>query len=431
MTYVNNYGWNNSACLIPINPDHDNHIDVLGFNHAYEITFRYWNGVELVDRPGWPKNFYPFLPTPPVVGDVDGDGQEEIIIGTYNPTLTPSAGNLLIYALDGTLKQTIPVVGGIKHIPALADVEGIGRLDVVYRSTLGQVYVQNFGATGTNNVSWATHRGNMHRDGNRGVSLFPPGTPLVTKKPSGYNRVSFSWTNASSAQCFRIYRAEQASGPFQHIATVTAATTAYTDYGLKPGWQYFYEVGAVYSTNTVHSSPIAVLPLLNSNLVANAGFEENDNSHWDKWYSGTIGMTNMVASTNTAYQGKQSMRIILENQGDNGSISQFNQYGIPDSTLLRHAGRLLQLRRLSSRAPASPSPPSIFSNGSRPKPATTPTTVPQRLTRTISPRISSPAPARPTGLTRIAPFNCPPVFPMSNSPTITPSERTGQWLHLP
>jgi hypothetical protein len=332
-TFINSYGWNNSACLIPINPDHDNHIDVLGFNHAYEITFRYWNGVELVDRPGWPKNFFPFLPSPPVVGDVDGDGQEEIIIGTYNPTLPISAGNLLIYALNGTLKQTVPVVGGIKHIPALADVEGVGRLDVVYRSTLGQVSVENFGATGTNNVSWATHRGNMHRDGNHSVSLFPPGTPRVTKKPSGYDRVSFSWTNDSPVRFFRIYRAEQAGGPFQHIATVTSATTAYTDHSLKPGWQYFYEVGAVYSTNTVHSSPIAVLSLLNSNLIANAGFEENDNSHWDKWFSGSIGMTNMVASSNTAYQGRQSMRIILENQRDNGTISQFNQYGIPDGTL--------------------------------------------------------------------------------------------------
>src|SRR5205814_1261886 len=58
--------WQNNACMIPVNPDHDNHIDVLSFTHSGEIAFRYWNGVELVDRPGWPKNFYPYLPTPPV-----------------------------------------------------------------------------------------------------------------------------------------------------------------------------------------------------------------------------------------------------------------------------------------------------------------------------------------------------------------------------
>src|SRR5207244_9809916 len=85
--------------------------------HSYEIAFRSWNGVELVDRPGWPKNFYPYLPTPPVVGDVDGDGQEEIIIGTYDPARVHSDGALLIYSLDGTLKMILPVPGGLKHIP--------------------------------------------------------------------------------------------------------------------------------------------------------------------------------------------------------------------------------------------------------------------------------------------------------------------------
>src|SRR5205814_2156387 len=183
---THNFGWRNSTCLIPVNPDHDNHADVLGFNDSYEITFRYWNGVELVDRPGWPKNFYPFLPTPPVVGDVDGDGQEEIIIGTYNPSINPSSGSLNVYRLDGTLKTSINVPGGIKHIPFLADVNNDGSLDVVYRSLAGQVYVYNFGAKPGAAVSWATHRGNKARDNNRGVALYPPGTPLVRQKSSGY-----------------------------------------------------------------------------------------------------------------------------------------------------------------------------------------------------------------------------------------------------
>src|SRR5205085_11964580 len=122
------------------------------------------------------------------------------------------------------------------------------------------------------------------------------------------------------AQLYRIYRAEQGSGPFQQIATLTTNISSYTDYALKSGWQYFYEVRAVYGTNTVASSPFAILSLLNSNLIANAGFEENDNSHWDKWFTGNVGMTNMLASTNSFHQGRQAMRIILENQTSGGSI---------------------------------------------------------------------------------------------------------------
>jgi len=75
-----------------------------------------------------------------------------------------------------------------------------------------------------------------------------------------------------------------------------------------------------------------VTPLCNSNLVANAGFEENDNSHWDKWWD-NMSMTNMLATTNVSYQGRQSMSVLLQNSGNDNTISQFNQYGIPDSTL--------------------------------------------------------------------------------------------------
>ena len=332
--------WQNNACMIPVNPDHDNHIDVLSFSHSYEINFRYWNGVELVDHAGWPKNFYPYLPTPPVVGDVDGDGQEEIIIGTYNPTTSPSDGTLYVFALDGALKFSVPVPGGLKHIPSIANVYGTG-LDVVYRSLAGTVYIQNFGSTKSGPVSWATHRGNEHRDGNLGVSLFPLGTPMITSKQPGYKHASFSWSvpSTNSPQGWQIFRAEQPEGPFTHIVTLTANAKSYTDSLLKPGCQYIYEVGAVYPTNTVLSSPFPVLSSLNSNLVANSGFEENDNSHWDKWW-GDISWTNMTVSTNVFYQGKKSMQVTLLNQSGGPSISQYNQYGTPYSTLTVTTGTL-------------------------------------------------------------------------------------------
>jgi hypothetical protein len=270
---------------------------------------------------------------------VDGDGEEEIIIGTYDPEKNPSDGSLHVFSLDGALKSSVPVPGGLKHIPTLADVNGSG-LDVIYRSLSGRVYIQNFGATNSGPVSWSTHRGNRQRDGNFGVSLLPSGTPLITRKEAGHRRVAFSWSSSSTPQAWRIYRAERPEGPFAHIVTLAADATSYTDEPLKPGCQYIYEVAAVYETNIVRSVPFALVTSANGNLIVNGGFEANDNSHWDKWFTGDIDWTNMVASTNAAFEGAKSMEITLINKGNNGSISQYGQYGTPDACLPVTPGQL-------------------------------------------------------------------------------------------
>lgn len=334
--------WQNNACMIPVNPDHDNHIDVLTFAHSYEISFRCWDGAELVDHPGWPKSFFPQLPTPPVVGDVDGDGQEEIIVGTFDPAKNPSEGNLYVFKLDGQPAYVIPVPGGLKHIPTLADVNNDGGLEVIYRSLAGRVYAQNFGATRESAASWTTHRGNPARDGNFGASLFPPGTPLVVLKQGGFRRASFSWRNAvgHTARGWHIYRSERGDGPFQHVASLAADVESYTDTGLVNGSQYFYEVAAVYPTESVRSAPFVVTCGLEGNRIANGGFEENDHSHWDKWFTGEIEWTNMVGSFNPVHGGRKSMEISLANKGNNGTISQYGQYGTPDAYFPVTAGEL-------------------------------------------------------------------------------------------
>ena len=150
-----------------------------------------------------------------MVGDVDGDGQEEIVIGTYNPEKNPSDGTLYVFSLDGVLKFSLPVPGGLKHIPTLADVRGDG-LDVIYRSLAGRIYIQNFGATNAGPVSWSTHRGNRKRDGNLGISLFPSGTPLITHKEASFRRAGFSWggsaTNTAKARAGELGGARWAAG---------------------------------------------------------------------------------------------------------------------------------------------------------------------------------------------------------------------------
>lgn len=143
----------------------------------------------------------------------------------------------------------------MKQVPALADVNGDGSLDVIVRTLGGVMYVLNYGATSATNVSWATHRGNSQRDSNYKTSLYPANTPMVTNKVAGLARASFSWTAPTTNQptAWRILRAENPEGPFVHLLTVAADVTSFTDKGLKSGWQYFYEVAAVYPTSVVRS----------------------------------------------------------------------------------------------------------------------------------------------------------------------------------
>jgi outer membrane protein assembly factor BamB len=342
----NEHGWLNSATMLPINPDRDNHVDVLSFTHSHQIEFRYWNGIELVNRPGWPKNFFPLLPTPPVVGDVDGDGDEEIIVGTYDPSQNPSRGSIHVFALDGREEMAWAVEGGVKHIPTLADVDADGAIDLIYRSMNGRIFLRNLGSLPGASVSWATHRGNAERSGRGETDLFPPGTPRVKRSPAGANAgagaVKLSWnvSEPHRPSAFRIYRASQPDGDYEHTLTLAPSEAACEIDGLAPGRLSFFEVAAVYPDGERRSSPCAVLGDFAGNRIANGGFEEDDDSHWDKWFTGDVPWQNMTGSERVAHLGRMAMEIRLENHGNNSSISQYRQYGTPQATIPVEPGAL-------------------------------------------------------------------------------------------
>src|SRR5690606_27551865 len=83
-----------------------------------------------------------------------------------------------------------------------------------------------------------------------------------------------------------------------------------------------------------------VLSAFNGNLLANSSFEENSESHWDKWFTGDIDWTNMISSTNVFHHGRKSLEVRLRNSGNNGSVSQNGQYGTPTSGFAVTPGKL-------------------------------------------------------------------------------------------
>lgn len=75
-------------------------------------------------------------------GDVDGDGDPEIVVGTYGQG-DPQNGNLLVLQHDGVLASEWPQWAGIAQTPsqwggpALADLDGDGRLEIITGSFFG------------------------------------------------------------------------------------------------------------------------------------------------------------------------------------------------------------------------------------------------------------------------------------------------------
>lgn len=104
----------------------------------------------------------------PVIGDVDGDGFNEVVFGVHDP-YKGNAGPVGVYILEhtGALKSGTPLAveaPGVFTAPTLGDLNQDGKLDIVAASRFGTIYAWNTRTTyQPYRVPWPMARQNLRR----------------------------------------------------------------------------------------------------------------------------------------------------------------------------------------------------------------------------------------------------------------------------
>jgi hypothetical protein len=115
--------------------------------------------------PGWPQQLPAHIASSPAIGDLDGDGIPDIVVG-YGSTYDAGSqqGGAAAYHRDGTKMWTVATAafsdGGnswthapVYGTPAIGDVDGDGKMEVVFGSFDHHLYLVD-GTTGAAKPGW-------------------------------------------------------------------------------------------------------------------------------------------------------------------------------------------------------------------------------------------------------------------------------------
>ena len=96
--------------------------------------------------PGWPVQVQAAVDSSPAVGDLDGNGQQEVVVGMGSLSFPNQQGGVAVIDANGQVRctfntQTVAGNSAVFNSPAIGDVVGNGQNQIVFGSFDHQIYV--------------------------------------------------------------------------------------------------------------------------------------------------------------------------------------------------------------------------------------------------------------------------------------------------
>ena len=140
--------------------DGDGDIEVVVGSYTDRKVYAWHHDGSIVS--GWPQTTGSWVHSSPALGDIDGDGDIEVVVGSYF--------DKKVYAWhhDGSTVTGWPKTTGghVESSPALGDIDGDGDIEIVIGSSDKKVYVWDCsGMYNLSNIEWGTFQHNIRRTG--------------------------------------------------------------------------------------------------------------------------------------------------------------------------------------------------------------------------------------------------------------------------